>query len=57
MNKIKNIGKRIFEKNDSLINQTVLFGDAKLSITDNKSVLEATTQILISSGRFDSPLF
>ena len=57
INKIKDIDKHIFDKNDSLITQTLLFGDEKLSITDNKSILEATIQFLISSGRFDSPLY
>ena len=57
INKIKDIDKRIFDKNDSLITQTLLFGDKKLSITDNKSILEATIQFLISSARFDSPLY
>ena len=55
--KEKDIDKRILGKNDSLITQTLLFGDEKLSITDNKSLLEATIQLLISSGRFDSPLY
>ena len=57
ISKIKDIGKRIFDKNDSLITQTLLFGDEKLSMTDNKSILEATIQFLISSARFDSPLY
>ena len=57
INKIKDIDKRIFDKNDSLITQNLLFGDEKLSTTDNKSILEATIQFLISSGRFDLPLF
>ena len=57
INKIKDIDKRIFDKNDSLITQTLLFGDEKLSITDNKSILEVTIQFLISSARFDSPLY
>ena len=52
-NKIKDIDKHIFDKNDSLISQTFLFGDEKLSITDKKSILEATIQFLISSARFD----
>ena len=38
----KIIGKCIFDKNDPLVTQTLLFGDKKLSITDNKSILEAT---------------
>ena len=55
---MKDTDKRIFDENDSLITtQTLLFGDEKLSITDNKSILEATIQFLISSGRFDLPLF
>ena len=57
INKIKDIDKRIFDKNDCFITQTLLFGDEKLSITDNKSILEARIQFLISSGRFDSVLF
>ena len=57
INKIKDIDKRIFDKNGSLITQTLLFGDEKLSITDDKSILEATIQFLISSGGFDSPLY
>ena len=47
----------MFDKNDCLITQTLLFGDEKLSITDNESILEATIQFLISSGRFDSLLY
>ena len=57
VNKIKDIDKHIFDKNDSLITQTLLFGDEKHSITDNKSILKATIQFLISLGRFDSPLY
>ena len=57
INKIKDIEKRIFDKSDSLLTQTLLFGDEKLSITDNKSILEATIQFLISSGRLEAPLF
>ena len=57
INKIKDIDNRIFDKNDSLITQTLLFGDEKLSIKDNKSILEATIQFLILSGRFGSLLF
>ena len=44
INKIKDVGKHIFDKNDSLITQAFLFGDEKLSIRDNKSILEATIQ-------------
>ena len=57
INKIKDNDICIFDKNHSLIAQTLLFGDEKVSVTDNKSILGATTQFLISSGRFDSPLF
>ena len=57
INKIKDTDKRIFNKNDPLIAQTHLFGDEKLSITDNKPTLEATIQFSISSGIFDPPLF
>ena len=53
VNKIKDFDKRIFDKSDSLIIQALLFGDEKLSITDNKSIIEVTIQFLISSGRFD----
>ena len=55
INKIKDIDKRIFDESDSLKTQTLLFRDEKLSTTDNKSILEATIQFLVSSGRFDSP--
>ena len=58
INKMKDISaKTYFAKSDPLITQTLFFGDEKLSITDNKSILEATIQFLISLGRFDSPLF
>ena len=57
INKIEDIDKHIFDKNDSLITQALLFGDEKLSITDSKSILEATIRFLISSGRLDSPLY
>ena len=57
INKIKDLDKLIFDKNDSLITQTLLFGEEQLSIKDNKSILEATIQFLISSGRFESPFY
>ena len=57
ISKIKDIDKRIFDKNDSLITQTLLFRDEKLSITNKKSILEATIRFLISSARFDLPLY
>ena len=57
INKIKEIDKRIFDKNDTLMTHTLLFGDEKLSITDRKSILQAIIQFLMSSGRFDSPLY
>ena len=57
INKIKDTDKLIIVKNDSLITQTLLFAHEKRCITDNKSILEATVQFLISSGRFDSPLY
>ena len=50
LNKMKDIDKFIFDKNDSLITQTLLFGDEKLSIT-------FPIQFLISSGRFDTLSF
>ena len=40
INKVKDIDKCIFDKSDSLITQTLLFGDKKLCITGNKSILE-----------------
>ena len=52
INKIKDIDKRIFDKKDSVITKTLLFGEEKLSKKD-KSILEATIQFLISSGRFN----
>ena len=57
INKIKNIDKPIFDESDSLITYTLLFGEEKLSITDNKSILKAAIQFLISSSRSDLPLF
>ena len=57
INKIKDIDKRIFDEKDSVITKTLLFGDEKLSTTDNKSISEATIQFLISSARFDLSLF
>ena len=56
-NKLKDIDKPIFDKNDSLVTQALHFGDDKLSITNKKFILEATIQFLISSERFDSLLF
>ena len=44
INKIKDIDKCIFDKNDSLITHTRLFGDEKISMTDKKSIVEAIIQ-------------
>ena len=54
INKIKDIEKLIFDKNDSLLTQTLLSGDEKLTTTDKKSILGATIQFLTSSGRFET---
>ena len=40
-NRIKDIDKRILEKNDTLMTQNLLVEDEKHSSTDNKFVLEA----------------
>ena len=44
INHEEDMDKRIFDKNDSLIIQTLLFGDEKLSTADQKSIVEATIQ-------------
>ena len=54
INKIKDTDKRIFDKNDSLLTQTLLSGDEKLTTTHKKSILGATIQFLISSERFET---
>lgn len=46
LNKIEGIDKLIFEKKDSFITQTLLFGDFKCFLTVNKSVSQTIIQFI-----------
>ena len=57
LNTIKNIDMSILQHSDSKFTTLLIFGDA--SFFNNKStfILDATIDYLISTGRFDLPLF
>ena len=57
LNTIKNIEKSILQQNDSKFTSVLLFGDTSFDNNKNTFILDATIDYIISTGRFDVPLF
>ena len=57
LNTIKNIGMSILQHSDSKFTTLLFFGDASYDNNKNTFILDATIDYLISTGRFDVPLF
>ena len=57
LNTIKNIEKSILQENDSKFTSVLLFGDTSFDNNKNTFILDATIDYIISTGRFDVPLF
>ena len=52
-----NIDSKILESNDSYLTQTLLFGSTSFDSETNTLVLNATIDYILSTERFEEPLF
>lgn len=57
LNNLRQIAPNILSHNDSQITQILLFGDTSLNNETNTSILNSTINYLLSTNRFDKPLF
>ena len=53
LNTIRNINRHIFDKDDLQITETLLYGDSSLDNKSNTLILNATTDFLCVTKRFD----
>ena len=53
LNTIKNINRKIFDKNDLQITKTLLYGDSSLDDKSNTLILNATVDFLFVTKRFE----
>ena len=56
LNIIRNINRNILDKNDLKVREKLLYGDSSPDDTNNTLMMNATTEFLIASKRFDMPL-
>ena len=54
---LNNIDSKILESNDSYLTQTLLFGSTSFDSETNTLVLNATINYILSTERFEEPLF
>ena len=54
---LNNIDCKILESNDSYLTQTLLFGSTSFDSETNMLVLNATIDYILSTERFEEPLF
>ena len=57
LNTIKNIGMSILQQGDSKFTSILLFDDTSFDNNKSTFILDATMDYIISTGRFDAPLF
>ena len=54
---IGNTNYKLLENTDSVLTQTLLFGNTSYDITGNTKILNATVTFILLTKRFDEPLF
>ena len=54
---IGNTNYKLLENTDSVLTQTLLFGNTSYDITGNTKILNATITFILLTKRFDEPLF
>ena len=57
LNTIKNIDLSILQQSDSKFTRVLLFGDISFDNNKNTFILDATIDYIISTEKFDEPLF
>ena len=56
LNIIRNNDRKILDKNDLKVTETLLYGDSSSDDTNNTLIMNATIEFLIASKRLDMPL-
>ena len=54
---IQSIDKMLFSQNESSLTHLLLYGDSKRNSNVNAFILNSATEFILSSGRFNEPLF
>ena len=57
LNSIKKVDSTILQRSDSDITRILLFGNESFDVNMNTAILNATIDFLITTTRFDDPLF
>ena len=57
INNIRNIDNNILNLNDSRFSEVLLFGNSSFNNTKNISILNTTIEYIVSSKRFEVPLY
>ena len=57
MNKIRDIDSSLIDQNDNSLCYTLLFGKENMNDSDNAHILNATKEYILSTERFNIPLF
>ena len=57
INSIRNIDNNILNLNDSRFSEVLLFGNSSFNNIKNTSILNSTIEYIVSSKRFEVPLF
>ena len=54
---LRNLYSKLFDNIDSLLTNILLFGKGSLNTDQNTAILNATMEFILSTKRFDEPLF
>ena len=54
---LRNLDSKRFDNTDSLLTNILLFGKESLNTDQNTAILNATMEFILSTKRFDEPLF
>ena len=57
LNKLKSINASIMTENENSVVRTLLFGRADFNYSTNKEIINATIGLILTSERFNYPLF
>ena len=57
MNKIRDIGSSLIDQNENSLCYTLLFGKENMNDGENTRILKATIEYILSTERFNVPLF
>ena len=57
MNKIRDIDSSLIDQNENFLCYTPLFGKKNMNDSENIHILKTTIEYILSTGRFNIPLF